>query len=47
MTRSYWLLIVLGLVLDPTGAKARFDSGGLYESYTDFEVLVVLLVVVV
>ena len=35
--RSYWLLIVLGLVLDPTGAKAQFDSGGLYENYTDFE----------
>ena len=34
---SYWLLIVLGLVLDPTVAKAQFDSGGLYENYTDFE----------
>ncbi len=35
--RSSWLFIVLCLVLDPTGAKAQFDGGGLYENYTDFE----------
>ena len=32
-----WLLIVLGLAIDPTGAKAQLDDGGIYDKYTDDE----------
>ena len=32
-----WLLIVLGLAIDPTGAKAQLDDGGIYDNYTNDE----------
>ena len=32
-----WLLIVLGLAIDPIGSKAQLDDGGLYDNYTDYE----------
>ena len=32
-----WLLIVLGLAIDPTGAKAQLDDGAIYDNYTDYE----------
>ena len=32
-----WLLIVLGLAIDPTSAKAQLDDGGIYDNYTDYE----------
>ena len=38
-----WLLIVLGLAIDPTGAKAQLDDGGIYDNYTDDEACQVFL----
>ena len=32
-----WLLIVLGLAIDPTGAKAQLDDGGIYGNCIDDE----------
>jgi len=32
-----WLLIVLGLGIDPTGSKAQLDDGGLDDNYTNHE----------
>ena len=38
-----WLLIVLGLGIDPIGSKAQLDDGGLYDNYTDHEACMVYL----
>jgi len=32
-----WLLIVLGLGIDPIGSKAQLEDGGLYDNYTNHE----------
>ena len=33
----FWLLLALGLGLNPTAAKAQDEPGGLYDNYTHFE----------
>ena len=35
--KFFWLLIVIGLALDPTCARAQLDGGNPYDNYTDFE----------
>ena len=35
--KFFWLLLALGLGLAPTTARAQFDSGGIYDNYTEFE----------
>ena len=37
MKKFFWLLLALGLGLDPTAAKAQDWPGGLYDNYTHFE----------
>ena len=32
-----WLLIVLGLGIDPIGSKAQLEDGGLYDNYINHE----------
>jgi len=38
-----WLLIVLGLGIDPIGSKAQLDDGCLCNNYTDHEVCMAYL----
>ena len=35
--KFFWLLLALGLSVDPTTAWAQFDGGNPYDNYTDFE----------